>query len=68
MPPVSEAQRRLMHAAANTKGGVGGVSQAVGKEFAAADPGGKLPEHEGQSKKRQRALYDHPTSRRHAKD
>lgn len=30
--------------AANKKGGVGGVSQAVGKEFAEADPGGKLPE------------------------
>ncbi len=43
MPPVSEAQRRLMHAAANTKGGVGGVSQAVGKEFSAADEPGKLP-------------------------
>lgn len=44
-PPVSEAQRRLMHAAAGKKGGVGGVSQAVGKEFAEADPGGELPEH-----------------------
>ena len=43
MPPVSEAQRRLMHAAANKKGGVGGVPQKVGKEFAKADPGGKLP-------------------------
>jgi hypothetical protein len=43
MPPVSEAQRRLMQAAAHTKGGVGGVSQSVGKEFASADPGGKLP-------------------------
>ena len=44
MPAVSEAQRRLMFAAASKKGGAGGVSQAVGKEFAAADPGGKLPE------------------------
>lgn len=43
MPAVSEAQRRLMFAAAAKKGGVGGVSQAVGKEFAGADPGGKLP-------------------------
>lgn len=43
MPPVSEAQRRMMQAASHTKGGVGGVSQAVGKEFAKADPGGKLP-------------------------
>ena len=44
MPAVSQAQRRLMFAAAAKKGGVGGVSQAVGKEFANADPGGKLPE------------------------
>lgn len=43
MPPVSEAQRRLMWAAASKKGGAGGVSQKVGKEFAKADPGGKLP-------------------------
>ena len=45
MPAISQAQRRLMFAAAAKKGGVGGVSQAVGKDFAAADPGGKLPEH-----------------------
>jgi len=44
MPSRSQAQRRLMFAAAGKKGGAGGVSQAVGKEFAAADPGGKLPE------------------------
>ncbi len=44
MPAVSQAQRRLMFAAAAHKGGAGGVSQAVGKEFANADPGGKLPE------------------------
>lgn len=32
-----------MQAAAHTKGGVGGVSQSVGKEFAASDKGGALP-------------------------
>lgn len=32
-----------MFAAAAKKGGAGGVSQKVGKEFADADPGGKLP-------------------------
>ena len=32
-----------MFAAAAKKGGVRGVSQAVGKEFADADPGGTLP-------------------------
>lgn len=45
MPPVSQAQRRLMHAAANKRGGVAGVPQAVGKEFITADKPGKLPEH-----------------------
>ena len=43
MPPVSQAQRRLMWAAAAKPGGAGGVPQAVGKEFAAADKPGKLP-------------------------
>ena len=43
MPPVSEAQRRLMHAAANKKGGFAGVPQKVDKEFAKADKPGKLP-------------------------
>jgi len=52
MPPRSEAQRRLMEAAAHTKGGAGGVSQAVGKEFAEADPGGKLPERSIKADKR----------------
>ena len=32
--------------------GVGGVSQAVGKEFANADPGGKLPEHKAAKRKK----------------
>ena len=54
MPPVSQAQRRLMYAAASKKGGAGGVPQSVGKEFANADPGGKLPEHE---KKKSKSLY-----------
>lgn len=44
MPPRSEAQRRLMWAAASKKGGVDGVPQSVGKDFAEADKGGKLPE------------------------
>ena len=53
MPPVSEAQRRLMYAAASKKGGAGGVPQSVGKDFAQADAPGKLPEH----KKKKRSLY-----------
>lgn len=44
MPPKSESQRRLMQAAAHTKGGFGGVPQSVGKEFESADKGGKLPQ------------------------
>jgi len=59
MPPVSEAQRRLMFAAAAKKGGVGGVSQSVGKEFASADPGGKLP---AKKKSKGSVLYDNKKS------
>jgi uncharacterized protein len=36
-PPVSEPQRRLMQAAAHTKGGFGGVPQSVGREFVKGD-------------------------------
>lgn len=55
MPPVSQAQRRLMYAAASRKGGAGGVDQAVAKEFVATDKPGKLPEHK---KSRGGVLYD----------
>lgn len=34
-----------------------GIPKAVGEEFAAADPGGKLPEHKGKPKKRMRDVY-----------
>lgn len=37
MPSKSPAQKRLMAAAAHTRGGYAGVPQSVGKEFAAAD-------------------------------
>lgn len=45
MPPVSEAQRRFMHAAANDPATAkrAGIKQSVAKEFAAADKPGKLP-------------------------
>lgn len=33
-----------MHAAASKKGGAGGVSRSVAKEFVEADKPGKLPE------------------------
>lgn len=58
MPPRSEAQRRLMHAAAEHKGGAGGVPQSVGKEFAAADKPGKLP---AKVKSKRKSLYDDGT-------
>ena len=47
MPPVSQAQRRLMWAAASKPDGVDGVPQSVGKEFANADKPGKLPARKG---------------------
>ncbi len=37
VPSVSPAQKKLMNIAAHTKGGYGGVPQAVGKEFHEAD-------------------------------
>jgi len=37
MPSKSPSQKRLMQAAAHTKGGFGGVPQKVGKEFVKAD-------------------------------
>jgi hypothetical protein len=42
MPPVSQKQRAAMWAAASGKSTLG-IPRKVGKEFAAADPGGKLP-------------------------
>lgn len=39
MPSTSPRQARLMAMAAHIKGGAGGVSQAVGKEFNQADKG-----------------------------
>lgn len=61
MPPVSEAQRRLAHTAAAHKGGVGGMSQAVGKEFSAADEPGKLPERKNRRSER---MYGKKTMQR----
>ena len=50
MPSKSQAQHKLMEAAAHTQGGYGGVPQAVGKDFVFADSGSddseiiKIPE------------------------
>ena len=41
-PPVSEAQRKAMHAAASGKSNIG-IPQSVGKDFTDEDKGGKLP-------------------------
>ena len=51
MPPVSEAQRRWAFANKDK----GGKEGAAAKEFAEADPGGKLPE---KKKSRGSVLYD----------
>jgi len=56
MPMESQAQRRLMYAAASSSGGVGGVSKAVAKEFVAADKPGKLPEKKA-TPKGKKSLY-----------
>jgi hypothetical protein len=59
MPPVSQAQRRWAFANKdkNTKEG------KAAKEFADADPGGKLPETKNKETRR-KTLYDHPKSKR----
>jgi hypothetical protein len=53
MPPKSEAQRRAMFAAKAGKSNIG-IPQSVGRDFAAADKGGKLPKRikkKGKSKR-----------------
>lgn len=48
-----------MYAAAAKKGGAGGVSQSVAKEFVASDKPGKLPEHvKGKKKSREEKMGD----------
>ena len=42
MPPVSQAQRKAMWAAAEGKSTIG-IPKKVGAEYAKADTGGKLP-------------------------
>ena len=42
MPPVSEKQRRAMYAAKEGRSTLG-IPRSVGREFVAADKGGKLP-------------------------
>lgn len=43
MPPVSQKQRAAMAAAAQGRSTLG-IPRAVGKEYIAADRGGKLPQ------------------------
>jgi hypothetical protein len=53
-----------MFAAAEGKSNLG-IPKKVGKEFADADAGGKLPEHvEDKGAARRKALYTHPRSRK----
>jgi hypothetical protein len=60
MPPVSEAQRKAMFAAASGHSTLG-IPKSVGKEFSEADKGGKLPK---KKKTRRETMYDHPRSKR----
>ena len=56
MPPKSEAQRRAMFAAASGKSTIG-IPKSVGQEFAAADPGGKLPKKKKPPKKKSKYIF-----------
>lgn len=56
MPPVSEKQRRAMQAAAHGHSTLG-IPKSVGKEFAASDPGGKLPKKKRSGKPAHHVLY-----------
>ena len=58
MPPVSEAQRKWAFANKDKKGEEGKAA----REFADADPGGKLPAKAPKS--RRDVLYDHPRSKK----
>lgn len=51
-PPVSEAQRKAMWAAAKGHSNLG-IPKSVGKEFADADAGGKLPMHKEEKEYKQ---------------
>ena len=49
MPMTSQVQRAAMHAAAAGKSTLA-IPRKVGREFAAADKGGKLPKRKHKSK------------------
>lgn len=57
MPAVSEAQRRAMHAAASGRSTLG-ISRKVGREFVAADKGGKLPKRKKSKHGRHRTILE----------
>lgn len=54
MPNVSQHQREAMAAAAEGRSTLG-IPQSVGKEFMAADKGGKLPQYASKQRHRQMA-------------
>lgn len=56
MPAGSEAQRKAMYAATAGRSTLG-IPKAVGKEFVAATPAGKLPAHAAK-KPRPKSLGD----------
>jgi hypothetical protein len=56
LPPVSEAQRKLFRWAASDPKAAAkrGIKPSVAREYNAADPGGKLPQHTDQSRAEKR--------------
>ena len=58
MPPVSEAQRKAMRAAAAGHSTLG-IPKSVGQDFSKADPGGKLPK---KKKKKAKDFFNHKHS------
>lgn len=57
MPSISEKQKKLMAIAAHTPGGYGGVPQAVGAEFHAADKAKKESYKRSSSKQLAKKMY-----------
>jgi len=67
MPPVSESQRKAMWAAASGHSTLG-IPEKVGKEFAEADEGGKLPKRvKGSPKSRDEHMARKAKHASHAK-
>ena len=67
MPSKSQAQARLMAAAAHTPGGYGGVPQSVGAEFNKADTGRKLSKLPKKIANRHRGQISNKVAEKHGR-